>query len=62
MIEQDIKKWLNSKIPSFCEEFENIKKKEQNFFDLSEWGFEPQIFMESEARPNQNKLPNAIGL
>ena len=27
-----------------CEEFENKKKKEQNFFDLPERGFEPQIF------------------
>jgi hypothetical protein len=27
-----------------CEEFENEKKKEQNFFDLLEWGFEPPIF------------------
>ena len=26
------------------EEFENEKKKEQNFFDLPEPGFEPQIF------------------
>ena len=28
----------------FCKEFENEKKKEQKFFDLPEWGFEPQIF------------------
>ena len=27
-----------------CEEFENEKKKEQDFFDLLERGFEPQIF------------------
>ena len=27
-----------------CEEFGNEKKKEQNFFDLLERGFEPQIF------------------
>jgi hypothetical protein len=27
-----------------CEGFENEKKKEQHFFDLPEWGFEPQIF------------------
>ena len=27
-----------------CEELENEKKKEQQNFDLPEWGFEPQIF------------------
>jgi hypothetical protein len=27
-----------------CEEFEKKKKKEQNFLDLPERGFEPQIF------------------
>ena len=30
--------------PLLCEEFENGKKKEQNFFDLPEWEIEPQIF------------------
>ena len=28
----------------FYGEFENEKKKGQNFFDLPVWGFEPQIF------------------
>ena len=44
MIEQDIKKWLNSKIPSFYGEFEKKKKKDQKKFDLPERRFEPQIF------------------
>ena len=30
----------------FYEEFENEKQRGQNFFDLPEWGFEPQIFRE----------------
>ena len=30
--------------PVLCEEFENEKKKGQNFFDLPEQGFETQIF------------------
>ena len=28
----------------FMENLKNEKKKGQNFFDLPEWGFEPQIF------------------
>ena len=35
---------MKSKIPSLCKEFENEKKKGQNFFDLLERGSEPQIF------------------
>ena len=30
--------------PLLCEEFENEKKKGQNFFDLPERRYEPQIF------------------
>ena len=30
--------------PLLCAQFENEKKKEHNFFDLGERGFEPQIF------------------
>ena len=29
--------------PVLCEEFQKKKKKEQNKFDLPDWGFEPQI-------------------
>ena len=43
-VKQDIQKWLITKICSFDGEFENEKKKGQNFFDLPEGGFEPQIF------------------
>ena len=34
----------NKRYPLLCEELENGKKKEQQNFDLPEWGFEPQIF------------------
>ena len=35
---------LNKRYPLLCEVFENEKKKGENFFDLLERGFEPQIF------------------
>ena len=37
-VKQDIQKWLKTKMCSFYlyEEFENEKKKGQNFFDLPE--------------------------
>ena len=41
---KDIQKWLQTKTSSFLWEFENEKKIGQNFFDLLERGFEPQIF------------------
>ena len=44
-VKQDIQKWLKTKICSFFyAEFEKKKKKGPKFFDLSEQGFEPQIF------------------
>ena len=50
-------------------EFENLKKREQNFFDLPERGFEPQIFSNFPAhdevrvtRSVQNKLLKELGL
>ena len=39
-VKQDIQKWLKT---VFYGEFENEKKKGQNFFDRPERGFTPQI-------------------
>jgi hypothetical protein len=43
-VQQDVQKWLKTKICSFLWRIENEKKKGQNLFDLLERGFEPQIF------------------
>ena len=48
-VNQDIQKWLNTKVCIFYGEFKNEKKKGQNNFDLPEREFEPQIFSNFQA-------------